>query len=73
MTVSEENDILRRLLRRAINAITGTVPADVAAWWAEEQVRLANEQAAREAARAARRADLAIKIQELQALYDSLA
>lgn len=70
-TVSEERDELERLLRKVCR--TGVaLPADVEAWWTAEQQQIAEEDAAKEARRQERIADLNARIAALQAQLAAL-
>ena len=72
MTVSEERDELERMLRKVCRSGV-TLPNDVAVWWAVEQQQIAQEDAAKEARRQQKVADLTTRIAALQAQLDSLS
>ena len=71
MTVSEEREELERMLRKVCRSGV-TLPNDVAAWWVTEQQQIAQENAAKEARRQQRIADLTARIAELQSQLASL-
>ena len=70
-TVSEELDLVTKLLRKMCRGAQ-SLPADVQAWWTAEQQEIAAEDAAKEARKQARIKELQGKIAELQATLDSL-
>ena len=72
MTVSEERDELERMLRKVCRSGV-TLPNDVAVWWAVKQQQIAQEDAAKEARRQQKVADLTTRIASLQAQLDALS
>jgi len=72
VTVSEERDELERMLRKVCRSGV-TLPNDVAVWWAVKQQQIAQEDAAKEARRQQKVADLTTRIASLQAQLDALS
>lgn len=70
-SVSEELDLVTKLLRKMCRGAQ-SLPPDVQAWWTAEQQEIAAEDAAKEARKQARIVELRGKIAELQATLDSL-
>lgn len=70
-SVSEELDLVTKLLRKMCRQ-SQSLPADVQAWWTAEQQEIAAEDAAKEARKQARIVELQAKIAELQAVLDRL-
>lgn len=70
-SVSEELDLVTKLLRKMCRGAQ-SLPPDVQAWWTAEQQEIAAEDAAKEARKQARIAELQAKITELEATLAGL-
>lgn len=71
-TVSEENEVLRDLLRSVAKSYPGQMPQRLASWWANEQAVIATEEARKDAEKQAKISDLTSRIAELQSRLASL-
>ena len=71
-TVSEERDELERLLRKVCKSGVA-LPRDVADWWTLEQQQIAQEDAAKDARKQQKVAELTQRIADLQDQLAQLA
>lgn len=67
MTIAEELDALRKLLRHTARNYPAPLPADLQVWWDAEKLMIAKEKIAEDARRTERISMLTAKIAELQA------
>jgi hypothetical protein len=73
MTVIEERDFYRDMLRKLAENYSDTIPQYLADWWATESALVAAQRADRIRRKAERVGELTVKITELQAQLDALA
>jgi type III secretory pathway lipoprotein EscJ len=73
MTVIEERDFYRDMLRKLAENYPSTAPAYLSDWWATESALVASQRAEKVRRKAEKAADLAAKIADLQTQLASLA